>query len=501
MFEPSKKIIPWTRKDYVASILQFILHVVLLTLIVVAYIQLEYLSENGIVTFFSQSSLGTNFIYTTIFIALISVTLYFYLYFEFRDFLREPKNVALVFVTMEFCLIVSLIMGKYVNLFARPAALFALLLLLLINKRVASFVNFLYCLLIFIVDIFITVELDSSMATASLVVSCCSSVLAIYTVDGIGSRIKVFFMGFVISIPIMIYSATSFLINTIANADLLNVLRALFYGFIGGMTSVVIMMAVLPVFEWAFNVLTNYRLAEITDHKSKLIKKLIDDAGGTFNHSTVLASLAENCATAIGENPLLARACAYYHDIGKLKQPIYFTENQHGYNPHDDLTPELSTEIIRSHAIDGYDLIRKYHLPQILADVALEHHGTLPIQYFYAKAQKFTDGEVDINDYCYHGPKPSSKIAAIIMIADGCEAAVRAQGDRSRDKVEKVVKNIIEDRMRREQFSDCEITLRELDIIDDALVNALSGVYHDRIKYPKMQKQHVNVFDSDKKEG
>ena len=500
MFEQSKKIIPWTRRDYVVSILQFLLHAVLLTLIVVGYIQIEYMESEGIVTFFSNGALGTNFIYTSIFIALLSVTLYFYLFFEFRDFLREPKNVALVFVVMELCLIASLLMGKYVDLFARPAALFALLLLLLINKRVSLFINFIYCLLIFIIDIFITVDLDSAMATASLVVSCCASVIAIYLVDGIGSRIRVFFMGFAIAVPIMIYSATSFLINPTTDTEFVSVLLAAFYGFIGGLTSVVIMMATLPVFEWAFNVLTNYRLAEITDHKSKLIKKLIEDAGGTFNHSTVVAALAENCATAIGENPLLARACAYYHDIGKLKQPIYFTENQHGYNPHDDLTPELSTEIIRSHTLDGYELIRKYHLPQILADVALEHHGTLPIQYFYAKAQKFTDGEVDINDYCYHGPKPTSKIAAIIMIADSCEAAVRAQGDRSRDKVEKVVKNIIEDRMRREQFSDCEITLREIDIIDDALVNALSGVYHDRIKYPKMFKRRTNAFDSDKKE-
>ncbi|MBO7369231.1 MAG: HDIG domain-containing protein, partial [Clostridia bacterium] len=377
MVAQSKKIVPWTRKDYVFSILQFVLHTMILVLIVVGYIFIEYLEEGGIVSFFSDIRSGTNFIYTSIFILLISITLYFYLFFEYRDFLREPKNVALVFVVMEFCLIISMLMGKYVNIFARPAALFALLMLLLINKHVASFVNFLFCLLTFIIDIFITVDFDYFMATAALVISCCSSVLAIYLVDGIGSRIRVFLMGFIVAIPIMIYAALSFLINN-ADTTVARVFLEGFYGFIGGMTSVVIMMAVLPIFEWAFNVLTNYRLAEITDHKSKLIKKLIENAGGTFNHSTVVASLAENCATAIGENPLLARACAYYHDIGKLKQPIYFTENQHGYNPHDDLTPELSTEIIRSHAVDGYELIRKYHLPQILADVAIEHHGTLP---------------------------------------------------------------------------------------------------------------------------
>ena len=254
------------------------------------------------------------------------------------------------------------------------------------------------------------------------------------------------------------------------------------------------------MFEAVFNMLTNYRLAEITDHKSKLIKRMIETAPGTFNHSMVVASLAETCATAIGENPLLARAAAYYHDIGKLKQPIYFTENQHGYNPHDDLTPELSTEIIRSHTKDGYDLIKKYHLPIILADVAREHHGTLPIQYFYAKALKYTEGELNIEDFSYPGPKPHSKIAAIIMLADGCEAAVRAQNDRSREKVEKIVGSIIADRMKLEQFSECEITMREIDLIREAIENGLSGVYHDRINYPKLNNRKVNAFEGESSE-
>ena len=499
MLVESKKLIPWTKKNYVVSILHFVMHAILLAVLVVGFVALDNYGDGGVEGFFAQTHKFTNYIYTVIFIVLICLSMYLYLYAEFRDFLLKAKNIALVFVILEVSLIIYMVMGRYVSVYARPAALFALLVLLLINKRCALFMNFLFCLMTFIIDIFVSFDLSENTATASLVISACSSVLAIYLVDGIGSRIKVFFTGFLIAIPIVICSSLSFLINTETENTLTSVLLVALYGFIGGLTSVVFMMAILPVFEWAFNVLTDYRLAEITDHKSKLIKRMIEDAGGTFNHSTVVAQLAENCATAIGENSLLARACAYYHDIGKLKQPIYFTENQHGYNPHDDLTPELSTEIIRSHTKDGYDLIRKYHLPQILADVALEHHGTLPIQYFYAKAQKFTDGEVDINDFCYHGPKPNTKIAAIIMIADGCEAAVRAQADRSREKGEKIVGRIIDDRMKKEQFSDCEITMREIDIIEDALVNALSGVYHDRIKYPKLNKQHVNAFGSEKK--
>lgn len=500
MLVKSQKLIPWTKKNYFFSILHFVLHSVILSLLVVGFIALDNLSAGGVTGFFSQTHKLTNYIYTVIFIIMICLSIYVYLYSEFRDFLLRAKNITLVFVIMELCLIVYLVMGKFVNIYTRPVAFLALLVLLLINKRCAVFLNFMFCLLLFIVDIFINSTVSITMATASLVITACTSILAIYLVDGIGSRIKVFFMGLVISIPVVICSALSFLVSTETAFDFLSVFLVAVYGFIGGITSVVFMMAVLPVFEWAFNVLTDYRLTEITDHKSKLIRRLIEDAGGTFNHSTVVAQLAENCATAIGENPILARACAYYHDIGKLKQPLYFTENQHGYNPHDDLTPELSTEIIRAHTSDGYELIKKYHLPLILADVAREHHGTLPIQYFYSKAKKFADGaEVDIADYSYPGPKPSTKVAAIIMIADGCEAAVRANTDRSRERVEKVVKGIIADRMARGQFSECEITLRDLDLIEESLINALSGVYHDRIKYPK-ERAKRNAFASDKKE-
>ena len=200
----------------------------------------------------------------------------------------------------------------------------------------------------------------------------------------------------------------------------------------------------------------------------------------------MVSTLAESCANAIGENAVLARACAYYHDIGKLKKPAFFTENQKGYNPHDELTPELSTDIIRSHAKDGHDMILKYHLPEILADVALQHHGTMPITYFYMKALKYTEGDLDIANFSYPGPKPQTKIAAIIMIADAAEAKVRTLSDRSHANVDKAVGEIIVERMNFDQFSECEITMKDIDIIRATITNNLAGVYHDRVKYPKL---------------
>jgi putative nucleotidyltransferase with HDIG domain len=273
-----------------------------------------------------------------------------------------------------------------------------------------------------------------------------------------------------------------------------NIVASLICGALSGPLAVAIFMVLLPVFEMTFRRVSYFKYYELTAHKSKLIKKLIQQAPGTFNHSIVVSNIAEACASAIDEDALLARTCAYYHDIGKLRRPEFFKENQaDGFNPHDDLTPELSANIIKSHAIDGYNLINKNRLPQEIANVCVEHHGTLPILYFYDKARKFTDGDVDLQQYCYPGPKPTTKIAAIIMIADGCEAAARSLQDRSRDNVKKVVRKIVNDRLALGQFDDCEITLKELNIIIHTVVNNLTGIYHSRIEYPKVNLDGVEL--------
>jgi putative nucleotidyltransferase with HDIG domain len=201
----------------------------------------------------------------------------------------------------------------------------------------------------------------------------------------------------------------------------------------------------------------------------------------------MVAQLAEACAAAIGENVDYARAAALYHDVGKLHCPEHFTENQKGYNLHDELAPELSADIIRSHVKDGYALIRANHLPEFFADVAIQHHGTMPIRYFYAKALKLTDGELNIEDFSYLGPKPQTKIAAIIMIADAAEAAVRAGGARTAEEVERAVRSVIEERMDFEQFAECDITMADLTKIRQALVSAFMGASHHRIKYPTIK--------------
>lgn len=239
-----------------------------------------------------------------------------------------------------------------------------------------------------------------------------------------------------------------------------------------------------PVFESVFNLVTNARLIELTDHNAPLIKRLLEEAPGTFNHSLMVANYAEVCATAIGENPYLARACAYYHDIGKLVNPKYFSENQSDYNPHDDILPEVSADIIRNHARQGYSLCKEYRIPEEVANVTIEHHGTLPLAVFYQKAKQLTDSFVDVKDYSYVGPTPKTKIAAIIMLCDSGEAAIRAMDNPDAEKVDKLLHSLINQRISQGQFDNCDITLRDLDVIRTTIIDAFGGQYHRRVKYP-----------------
>lgn len=431
---------------------------------------------------FGNGALG-RILYLVISVCLICVGMFLYFYFEDGDFLYHGRNANMMFVILEVSVLMSYALGKLVGINARPFALCALLVLMTSDRRKAMFMNCIVSLLVFMSDAFVSVDLlvDENLY-ATLVIGFITSTMAIYLVDGQNARFRVLALGLPISIPVI---ASWFLLNIGSLAEKWS--EYLINGCISGFSSVMLMTLWLPLFEEVFSALTNYRLSELTDHKAPLIKAMIENAPGTFNHSVALSTLAESCATAIGENPLLARACAYYHDVGKLKNPQFFTENQTGKNLHDELTPELSTEIIRSHAKDGYDLILKNRLPQVLADVALQHHGTLPIRYFYVKATKFTDGELDIARFSYAGPRPRTKIAAIIMIADGCEAKVRTLKERTADTVEEAVREIIEERMEFGQFDECDLTMKDIDVIRRTITRALAGLYHERVEYPKLK--------------
>ena len=417
-----------------------------------------------------------NFIYLELSLFLLLVVGFGYFHYENPKILESPRSSLMVLGILLVSFLVSYGVGMY-HCYARPVALAALLALALLGRKDAVILHILSCLLLFLSDTFSGAE-DRELY-ASIIVCFVTGMIGIFLASGIRNRIKTILVGLVLALPTIV---TVFLQD---GYSLDSLWHGFLYGVTAGLGSVVAYTALLPIFESIFNIVTNYRLYEITDHHAPLLKRLIEEAPGTFNHSIVVATLAEACAAAIGENPELARACAYYHDVGKLTRPEFFKENQKGENPHDSISPELSADIIRQHAKIGKDLIKKARLPAILGEVAEQHHGTLPIRYFYEKAKTLTEGEPDIKRYSYYGPTPKTKVAVIVMLCDSAEAVSRTLSDRSRETVSAAVQKIIDERMYYRQFDDAPITLEDLTKIKETLVSSISAVFHERILYPE----------------
>ena len=254
-----------------------------------------------------------------------------------------------------------------------------------------------------------------------------------------------------------------------------------------------LMTCILPLIERLFGVQTDISLIELGDPAHPLLQELIRRAPGTYNHSITVASLAEAAAEAIGARGLLVRVGAYFHDIGKMLKPGYFAENQgQGDNRHESLVPAMSTLVIIAHVKDGADLARQNHLPEAIVDFIQQHHGTTLVEYFYRRAneQKQADpdgGEVDESSFRYPGPKPQTKEAGVLMLADAVESASRVLVEPTPSRIESLVEEMTMKRLLDGQFDECGLTLQEVHTIGESLVKSLTAVYHGRVKYPGQQ--------------
>jgi putative nucleotidyltransferase with HDIG domain len=252
-----------------------------------------------------------------------------------------------------------------------------------------------------------------------------------------------------------------------------------------------LVMILLPPIERAFSMTTAMTLLEWCDASKPLLRRLSQEAAGTFNHSLTVGIMAEAAGNAIGANGLLCRVGAYYHDVGKLSKPQYFIENQTagGPNRHDKLSPAMSLLIIVGHVKDGIELAREYRLPRIVHQFIAQHHGTTLVEYFYHAARKRAEQEdggavVSDTEFRYPGPKPQTREAAIVMICDGCESAVRSIEEPTAGRIETMVHTMIMKRLMDGQFGECDLTLRDLSIIEETLVRTLAAIHHGRVAYP-----------------
>jgi len=257
--------------------------------------------------------------------------------------------------------------------------------------------------------------------------------------------------------------------------------------FVGGLLSVAVVTSLLPLLESLLGVTTDQRLLELSNQNLSLLKRLSLEAPGTYQHSLAVSNLVEAGADAVGANALLLRVCAYYHDIGKLVKPQYFVENQRGVNPHDELTPSMSSLVIQSHVKEGIEMAREAKLPMPIRQGIATHHGTKLIRYFYYKAQELAvegKSEVRESDYRYPGPKPHTKELGILLLADAVEAAARTIEQPTPTRLQGMIKKIVDDALEDGQLDTSELTFSELEKVASAFLWVLTNMYHHRIDYP-----------------
>jgi len=264
------------------------------------------------------------------------------------------------------------------------------------------------------------------------------------------------------------------------------------WGALGGLIAAILGYGLLPFFEYVFGVTTDVRLLELGNPAHPLLRELMVKAPGTYTHSLMTGNLAEAGAEAIGANPLLARVGSYYHDVGKLRRPNFFIENQAGQeNPHDTTSPTLSALIITSHVREGLELAQEYNLPKEITDIIRQHHGTSVVTYFYNKA---SEGEASVQeaDFRYGGERPTSREAALVMLADSSEAVARTVKKPTPPRIEAAVRKVVDAKVADGQLDDADLTLADIEKAILVYSRMLSASYHARVEYPEPAKGKVN---------
>jgi cyclic-di-AMP phosphodiesterase PgpH len=407
-------------------------------------------------------------------IALILFLESYYLYKYQKDMYRDWSKLLLI-----NCInCIMLILARTLSMaspFLIPLAFAPMLITLLLNHRASLSISILNVVLI---------SAAVNFNVQIVIIAILNAIIGALILQKLHQRNDILKSCFYISIiTVLTTLCIGFLLSNNSSAILLNVA----FSLVGSALSGILTVGLLPFFESTFDIVTTIKLLELSNPNNPLLKKLLMEAPGTYHHSILVANLAEVGAEAVGGNPVLARVCSYYHDVGKIKRPYFFKENQIGNeNPHNKITPNLSALIIISHVKDGLELAKDYKLPTVIQDIIEQHHGTSLVKYFYVTAKNSSEKPEDIleEDFKYPGPIPFTKEAGIVMLADCIEASVRSISEPTQSKIETMVNNIIKARLNEGQLDNCDLTLKDLNKIKETFIKSLMGIYHQRIEYP-----------------
>ncbi|HOM01440.1 MAG TPA: HDIG domain-containing protein [Acetivibrio sp.] len=414
-------------------------------------------------------------------ILFLSLMLILYMHNFCKKVYYNRTDLILLSVVILMILFIARWVYEYSSLLI-PIFIATMLISILLDLRLAIAVN-----IVLTIAISLMINNDFKFIYMALITGTFSA----FIVSKANKRNRLSLAGIIVSaINVLLVAA----IDIIYKAGWETVLKECGLVFANGIMSMVITIGLLPFLESTFNVITPLRLLELANPNQPLLKKLLMEAPGTYHHSLMVGNLAEAATEAIGGNALLARVGAYFHDIGKLKRPNFFIENQMNGNPHDDMTANLSTLIITSHIHDGNEMAKKYKIPLPIRDIILQHHGTTLVAYFYHKAKVTEKSEnVGEENFRYDGVKPTTKEAAVVMLADSVEAAVRSMTDKTEGKIEGLIRKIIKDKLDDGQLDHCSLTLKDLDSIAKAFIKVFSGVFHAREEYPDIKKKEDGI--------
>ena len=438
---------------------------------IVTLAQYTMISSLGLLaddSFDIQTLLGIALLVIALELALIA-----YLYRFQKSLLESPKQMMLLSLVLVLAVWLCFVF-RYVNVYFMPVALALLLVSMLMDAQLALFVNLIVALLA-------SMMTTGSGMIAIVLMACVSGPFIAMLFNKSMMRMTTLLAGVLIGVGNFLITLGVGLFNSV---EIRTVLNNALWAAGGGAVSAVICIGVQPVLEWLFNLATASKLIELSNPNQPLLRRLLLEASGTYHHSIIVANLAEAACSAIGANGLLARVGAYYHDIGKLKRPMYFKENQMGDNPHDRTDPRVSTAILTAHPRDGAAMAQKARIPEPVVDIIRQHHGDCPVMFFYDKALKLYGDQVDISAFRYEGPRPQTREAAVVMMADSIEAATRALPNPDPEKIDALIRKIVRGKLNDGQLDCSNLTFNDLEKICSAFSTVLTGVFHERIEYP-----------------
>ena len=413
-------------------------------------------------------------------LAILFVLTGIYLSIFVKDVYKSLTLLTLLGLVTVITLVLSIAV-TYFSGYLIPVAMGVMLITVMFGYKLAVLMNLIFAIL---------VGLITGGEYGYMIVALAGGLVAIYALSRVSQRSDLVRSGLYVAATNAAVIFAFFLLTgnlSLEYGFLIELGYGLLAGVVSGIFSSVVAIGLLPYLESGFGVTTAITLLELSDPNRPLLRELLRKAPGTYYHSMMVCNLAEAAAEAVSADSLLTRVGACYHDIGKLKRPFFFSENQlSGENPHQKISPNLSALIVGAHVKDGVELAKKHRLPSLIQDIIRQHHGASLISFFYQQAvESCGSDKVSIESFRYEGPLPQTKEAAIIMLADAVEAGVRSMAKPAGSRVEGLIRRLIKEKLNDGQMDECNLTLKELDTIGDSFVHIMSGIYHSRIEYPE----------------